>query len=96
MFLIKLTYTKPLDIIEKHLAAHRDFLEQWYQKDCFVVSGPQNPRVGGIIISQLKNRKQLDTILKNDPYQLHGVAEYEIIEFNPVKFHKDFACFIEM
>lgn len=94
MFLIKITYTKPLDIIEKHIAAHRAFLEEGYQRDYFVVSGPQNPRVGGIIISQLKDRKQLETIINHDPYRLHEVADYEIIEFEPVKYHKDFVGFV--
>lgn len=94
MFLIKITYTQPLDKVEPYVAPHREFLEQGYQKDFFVVSGPQNPRVGGIIISQLKDRKQLEAFFKNDPYLLNGVADYEIIEFNPVKFHKDFASFV--
>src|SRR5690348_11076079 len=87
MFVVMLNYTKPLEIIEQHLVAHRDFLEQGYQKNYFVVSGPRNPRTGGIIISQLKDRAQLETILSQDPFKIQGIAEYDIIEFNPVKHH---------
>lgn len=94
MFMIRVTYTKPIEVIEKHVAAHRAFLDEGYQNDYFVVSGPQNPRVGGIIISQLKNRDQLEAILKNDPYLLNDVAEYEVVEFEPVKYHKNFAGFV--
>ena len=95
MFLVKITYTKPLDIVDQYVAAHREYLENGYQKNFFVASGPLNPRTGGIIISQLKNREPLEAFFKQDPYVLNDVAAYEFIEFNPVKFHRDFACFIE-
>lgn len=94
MFLIMLAYTKPIEMIDQYLAEHRAFLEEGYQKDYFVVSGPRHPRSGGIILSQLKDKLQLEAILKHDPFALNHLAEYEIIEFNPVKFHPDFAKFI--
>lgn len=80
--------------MDQYLAAHRSFLEEGYQKNFFVASGPKNPRTGGIIISQLSERKQLEEILQKDPFYLYNIAEYEIIEFTPVKYHPDFACFI--
>lgn len=95
MFLITVTYTKPLEIIDQHLKAHRDFLEKGYQNNFFIVSGPKNPRTGGIILSQLKNREQLEKILQEDPFFLHDVAQYDIVEFSPVKYHVNFASFVE-
>ncbi len=94
MFVIDIIYKKPIEAVEQCLAAHRSFLEEGYQKDYFVASGPKNPRDGGIIISQLKDRAQLETIIKQDPFYLQGIAEYHFIEFEPVKFHKQFAAFI--
>lgn len=94
MFLITITYKQPIEIIDKHLADHRNFLEQGYQKNYFVVSGPKKPRTGGIIISQLTDRATLEKILQDDPFQLNNIADYEITEFEPVKFHKDFAIFV--
>lgn len=95
MFVIDIIYKKPLDQIDQHLVAHRAFLEEGYKKDYFIASGPKNPREGGIIISQLKDRAQLETILKDDPFLLHDLAEYKIIEFNPVKYHTNFTTFID-
>lgn len=95
MFIIDITYKKSLEEIEKVLADHRNYLETGYQKNYFVASGPKNPRNGGIIISQLQNRQQLEDFLKEDPYILQDVAEYKIIEFNPVKYHQDFAAFMK-
>jgi uncharacterized protein YciI len=95
MFVIISTYLKPIAEVEQYLSQHRDFLEQGYQKNYFVASGPQNPRTGGIIISQLSNKKDLERILNDDPFQVHRIAKYDILEFEPVKYHKDFTSFIK-
>lgn len=94
MFLINITYKKPLTEIDQHLAEHRNFLETGYQKNYFIVSGPRNPRTGGVILSQLTNREELLNILQQDPFIIHDVADYEVVEFVPVKYHKDFSCFV--
>lgn len=94
MFIIALTYIKPIEVVDQYLAQHREFLETYYQKDALIVSGPMNPRNGGIIISQLIDRKELEAILAQDPFFVHQIAEYEITEFMPVKFHKDFSHFV--
>lgn len=89
MFVVLLTYKKPLEEIEKYLAEHRAFLEQGYATDFFLLSGPMNPRTGGVIISQLANREQLESILKQDPFSVNGLADYKVIEFQAVKHHRD-------
>lgn len=94
MFIIILNYKKSLADIERYLAEHRAFLDSGYRDNLFVASGPKNPRTGGIIISQLKNREQLENILKQDPFNINDVADYEIIEFSPTKYHTDFTSFV--
>jgi uncharacterized protein YciI len=95
MFLILLHYKQSIEKVDAYLLQHRAFLEEGYKNNCFIVSGPQNPRTGGVIISQLKNREQLETLLQADPFYLNQVADYEIIEFTPVKYHQHFSGFIE-
>jgi uncharacterized protein YciI len=94
MFIVMLTYKQPLEVVDTFLSEHREFLEAGYKKNYFIASGPKNPRNGGVILSQLRDRHQLESILKADPFYIHGVAEYEFIEFTPVKYHDDFSCFI--
>ena len=94
MFVVTITYKKPIEIVDQYLAEHRSFLEQGYQSHFFMASGPQNPRVGGILLSQLKDRAQLETILKADPFKVHDIADYVITEFEPVKYHPDFLPFL--
>ncbi len=95
MFIIMLNYKQPLEIVDEHLANHRSFLQEGYDKNYFIVSGPRIPRTGGILISQLDDRAKVEDILKDDPFYIHDVADYDIIEFTPVKYHKDFAPFLK-
>ncbi|MDX1902371.1 MAG: YciI family protein [Gammaproteobacteria bacterium] len=94
MFVILITYKKPLEIVDEYLADHTEFLQKGYEQNYFIVSGRKNPRTGGVIISQLKNRNKLEDILKHDPFYTHEIADYEIIEFIPGKNHPDFSPFI--
>jgi uncharacterized protein YciI len=87
MFLIMTKYLKPLAQVDEVLAAHRSFLEAGYQQGFFVVSG-------GVILSQLTDKAKLEAILKSDPFYEKGISEFEIHEFEPVKFHQDFASFV--
>lgn len=74
MFLVLMTYKKALEEIDHHLAEHRAFLDRGYKENYFVVSGPKKPRTGGIILSQLNDRNQLEAILKEDPFHIHSMA----------------------
>ena len=83
MFIVSLSYIKPIDEVEQHLEAHVDFLKQHYEKKSFIASGRKVPRTGGIILSNLESKQELEQIIAQDPFSLHNVAEFEIIEFVP-------------
>ena len=93
MFIVLLNYRKPLQEVDLHLQAHRQFLEEGYRKGYFIASGPQIPRTGGVILSCLSSKEELETLLKQDPFYCHNIASYSIIEFQIVKWHPTFnAC----
>ena len=95
LYVVIVTYLKPIEEVDRHLSAHRDFLEIYYSKGQFITSGPQNPRTGGILIARGGSKQEVLDIFKNDPFKIHGIATYEVIEFNPVKFHEAFKTFID-
>lgn len=94
MFLILLHYKKPLSEVDHYLIPHREFLQSGYEKNIFIVSGPREPREGGVILSQLKDRDELESWISRDPFYINHIADYEVIEFNAVKYHPNFSCFI--
>lgn len=84
MFVIELTYKKPLEKVDKFLDEHRKFLDKYYERGNLIASGAKSPRDGGIIIA-IGDRADVEKILEADPFYTNGVAHYKIIEFNPVK-----------
>lgn len=68
MFIINLTYIKPLDEIETFLSQHRAFLDHYYQKEIFLLSGPKEPRNGGIIICHAASQDDVIQIISEDPF----------------------------
>lgn len=85
MFIVQLTYKSPISEVDKYLQAHREFLDYHYKQGLLLVSGPMKPRTGGIIIAATSDKARLEAVLKQDPYYLAEIADYQIIEFTPVK-----------
>lgn len=89
MFIAILTYKKPLSEVDKFLAAHREYLAEHYAAGDFIASGPQIPRVGGVIMIKADNRAAVDSIIEQDPFNINGIADYQIVEFTPTMFLND-------
>lgn len=88
-FVVIIHYKVPVEQFEQLVPKHRAYLQQGYQKGLLLMSGPQNPRIGGIVIARAPALVDLQQYFSNDPYRLEGVAEHEFIEFTPVN-HQDF------
>ncbi len=86
MFIAILTYKKPLEEVDRFLHAHRDYLAQHYAAGDFIASGPQNPRVGGVIMIKAAVREEVNAIISQDPFNINGIADYQIVEFTPTMF----------
>lgn len=87
LFVCIVIYKEPLEIIEKYLQDHREYLKKWYDKNILLVSGPKNPKNGGIVIGRFNNMKEAVLFSKNDPYVIYNVAKYDIIEFEAVLYN---------
>ena len=90
MYIIILTYQKDLSEVEKHLEAHRSYLDKHYASGHFVASGAQVPRKGGVILCKADSKEEILGIIAQDPFHEHRIATYQIIEFTPTKFSEAF------
>lgn len=81
MFLILVSYKKPLEEIDRLLADHRQFLARHFASGHFLFAGRQEPRTGGLILAQAKDKAEVEAIIAQDPFKTEGAAEYQIIEF---------------
>lgn len=89
MFIVDLTYKVELIEVEIYLEKHILFLEEQYSNGVFIASGRKVPRTGGIILSNLKSRKELMRILEKDPFKINNLADYRITEFIPSMTSKE-------
>lgn len=85
MFIISLDYQVSLEDVDRFIPEHVDFLNKQYVKGHFILSGRKEPRTGGVIISTLTDRNELNKILAQDPFHREGLARYEVTEIVPTK-----------
>ena len=81
MFLITLTYKKPLSDVDRVKAEHMDFVAAHYASGEFLLSGRKQPRTGGVILARVASRARAEEIVRADPFFREGLADYEIVEF---------------
>lgn len=93
MFVIMLSYIKSITEVELFVTEHREFLQRYYASGHFLLSGPQQPRTGGVIIARGATRAEIEEIIRHDPFHREGIARYEIVEFLPKMATPDLAAF---
>jgi uncharacterized protein YciI len=89
-YIILLRYLVPLETVEKFVLVHREYLSEGYKNHILFASGPQSPRSGGVLIAKAKTRDEVKAFCDGDPFSKEGIAEYQIIEWVPVKWSQGF------
>lgn len=89
MFIINLHYIVPLEQLDAHMTDHVIYLRKYYKQNIFVASGRKVPRTGGIILALADSLDMIDTIIKEDPFYIHKLAEFSITEFLTSQSHPD-------
>ena len=81
MFVLVLTYVKPLPEVDALMRKHMAWLNEQYAAGHFVVSGRQIPRTGGVILARGDDREAIEALAASDPFVSGGVATCEVIQF---------------
>lgn len=90
MFLILLNYKKSLEVVDKFLPEHLKFLDEKYAKNIFIITGRRKPRTGGVILAHNTSKAELMYLIQQDPFYIHEIADYDIIEFDPRIYREEF------
>lgn len=94
-FLVEITYTAAPERIGELVAGHRAFLQTGYDQGLLLFSGPQNPKVGGLVLARAESETDLRAFFDNDPYHCKNAATYRFVLFEPVKFQPFMAAWVE-
>lgn len=86
MFIVEITYTRPIEEIEAATDAHRAFLDVHIASGLLLMAGPKVPRTGGYLIARGgQTREELLAVLASDPFVSGKLADYVVTEFMPGK-----------
>ena len=80
-------YRRPLEEVMQFVDAHRAYLRELKQQGTLLASGPFDPRSGGALLLRVAGtdvNAALDCVRDNDPFYKAGVAQYELLPWNPV------------
>lgn len=79
MFILSLTYVKPQEEADRLMEPHMAWVQQGYDTGMFLASGRKVPRTGGVILAR-GERADIEAFVADDPFAVHGVADYDITE----------------
>jgi len=90
LFIVTLTYVRPLEEVNKQLDAHRDWLVANTVAGRIAVAGPLEPRTGGLIVAHCGSRAELDQLMAEDPFVIEELVSVEVLCSTPALRHADF------
>lgn len=84
MFVIALTYTASIEVLDGLLADHRAWLDQGIADGWLLLAGRREPRTGGILLAR-GTKADIQEKAATDPFVVNGAASFELIEFLPAR-----------
>ncbi len=85
--LVMIRYRAPLEEIEANTEAHRAWTRELKARGTLVASGPCVPRSGGAPLLRFPDEgaaAALDAVRDGDPFFKLGLADHELILWNPI------------
>lgn len=89
MFIVELTYKVDLSQVEPYFDGHMAFVKKYFETGHFIASGKKVPRDGGIIFVKASSRDEVVEIVEQDPFVIHDIADYRVVEFLPTTTNAD-------
>jgi uncharacterized protein YciI len=90
--MILVRYRLPMEEVAKVTDEHRSYLRDLKADGTLVAAGPMDPRSGGMILVRVPDENALQNLTDlrdEDPFFKKGVANYELIPWNPVMGKED-------
>ena len=85
MFVLIARYTKPAEEVDRLLDGHRAWIMRNMQAGRILLTARQVPLTGGLILARGESPEEIWEMIAEDPFHSSGSAEYEVLEFEPVR-----------
>jgi uncharacterized protein YciI len=84
MFLLISLFMVPPSQVADQTDAHRAWVRAHEDVGQFVAGGPEVPYQGAVVAAVGVTRDELNAWIKDDPFVAHGLAQYDIREYDLV------------
>ncbi len=85
MFVLLARYTKPAAEVDLLLDGHRAWITKYQEAGKILLTARQVPLTGGLILALGESVDEIWEMIGEDPFYVSGAAEYEVLEFQPVR-----------
>lgn len=96
MFVIIARYTKPAGEVDAHLEGHKAWITKNQEAGRIVMTARQVPLTGGLILATGESVEEMRAMIAEDPFFTSGSAEYDILEFAPVRASEGLERLLEL
>lgn len=83
LFVVLMHYTRPLPEVDAVRADHVLHLERQAAQGTVLAWARRDPPTGGVLVAAAPDRAALERVLALDPYVTAGVAQPEVVQFDP-------------
>lgn len=77
IFSIVLTYTRPIEEVQRHLDSHKAWLAAQLKQGRVICAGPLAAGGGGLILGACADAAELHAMMAQDAFISQGVASYQ-------------------
>jgi uncharacterized protein YciI len=85
MFVLIARYTKPAEEVDRLLDDHRAWIMKHMEAGTILLTARQVPLTGGLILAGGESPEAIWAMIREDPFHASGSAEYEVLQFQPVR-----------
>jgi len=83
VFLLLARYTAPAEEVDKLLEEHKAWIGR--NSDKILLTAREVPLIGGLIIARAASADEVWDMIREDPFHVAGVSEYEVREYAPAR-----------
>ena len=81
LFIVEGTIKDAQKMNEEILEKHKSYTQKAMDEGKIFLSGLKADQSGGLFIMKEQSRKAVESYISNEPFKIHGIQEYKIIEF---------------
>ncbi len=79
-------YLATEEVVLDHLAEHRAWSKDAYDRGILLFSGRQVPPVGGVLSFRASSQQDAEAFVASDPFVSAGVSRYTVVAFTPTHY----------